>query len=452
MSKNKEIFTVTVNGMTNMGAGVAKSPEGKTLFVKGGVEGDEADVFVIKETSSYDIAAIETLKKASPYRTETDCGCYKACGGCVFRHVTYEKEKQIKLEHVKEAFRRYASLDIDVNTVETACVDRYRNNVRYPVEKGKDGKLFAGFFSEHSHRVVNVSDCITQKTAMTEVLAEIVKLLNENGLSAYDETSGKGYLRHICLRTNRYGKVSVCFVVNGKKMSESLANVSKAISDRFDNVTGVYVNYNAKNTNVIFGDVTENIIEKEKLTETLCGRTFSISPRSFFQVNTETAELLFERAGEYLGANENDVVIDLYCGTGTVGICTVDKKTKLYGCEIIPEAVSDAAVNAEENGMESFRFDCCDASEGIKRCKELFGDATAMTVDPPRKGLSPETVNAILESGIPKVVYISCNPDTLARDVKLLGEKYKLERISLFDMFPRTSHVETVVLMSRDKE
>lgn len=449
MTKNKLIFPLSITGMTNMGAGVAKEEGGKTVFVKGGVEGDEADVFIIKETASYDIAAIEKLTKASPYRKDPDCDCCKACGGCVFRHVTYEKEKQIKLEHVKEAFRRYASIDIDANDVETANVDRYRNNVRYPVAKGKDGRLFAGFFSEHSHRVVNVSDCLTQKSVMNGVLAACVESLNANGLSAYDENTCKGYVRHICLRTNREGKVSVCFVVNGRTVSEGLENVCKSVAERFDNLTGVYVNFNPKNTNVIFGDVTETVTEKEKLTETLCGRKFSISPRSFFQVNTETAELLFDRAGEYLDASDNDVVIDLYCGTGTVGICTVGKKTKLYGCEIIPEAVADAGVNAEENGMENFHFDCCDASEGIKRCAELYGHATAMTVDPPRKGLSPETVNAILESGIPKVVYISCNPDTLARDVKLLGEKYKLKKISLFDMFPRTSHVETVVLLSR---
>ncbi len=450
MSKNNEIFTVNITGMTNMGAGVAKEDNGKTLFVKGGVEGDEANVFVIKKTSSYDIAAIDSLEKASPYRREVDCQCYKQCGGCVFRHIEYEKEKLIKLEHVKEAFRRYASMDIDVNCVETAMEDRYRNNVRYPVEKGKDGKLFAGFFSEHSHRVVNVSDCLTQKSEMTDVLKEAVSLLNECQLSAYDETSGKGYVRHICLRTNRKGKVSVCFVVNGRKTTERLRNVCAALMERFDKVTGTYVNYNDKNTNVIFGDVTEKVSEKEKLTETLCGRTFSISPRSFFQVNTETAEMLFDRAGEYLASSENDVVIDLYCGTGTVGICTVGKKTKLYGCEIIPEAVEDAKVNAEENGMESFHFDCADASEGIKRCTELFGKATAMTVDPPRKGLGEDTVKAILESGIPKIVYISCNPDTLARDVKLLGEKYKLEKISLFDMFPRTSHMECVALLEYD--
>lgn len=450
MAKNDVLFSLKIEDMTNLGCGVAKSG-GRVVFVKGGVRGDVLDALIIKETKDYSVAAVKNIISPSPYREENRCESYKACGGCVFRHISYVEEKRIKLDYEVNAFRKIAGVDIMPEGITTVSPDGYRNNIRYPVGVDKNGRLFAGFFAEHSHKIINAENCLTQKPAFTPVVKYLFELFNRGGFTVYDETTGEGYLRHVCLRTSREGRVSVCVVINGQ-VNKQLKDVAKEAEKSQNSVVSFFANINTKKTNVIFGESTITLFEKESLTEKICGKTFKISPRSFFQINTETAEIMFEKAAEYLDLKGGEVLLDLYCGTGTVGICVSPEEVKLIGCEIIPEAVEDARENAKLNGINDFTFVCGDASEGVAACIEKYGVPDAITVDPPRKGLSTETINAILESKTKKLVYISCNPDTLARDVKILtGSGYTLNRITLFDMFPRTSHVECLVLMSRAK-
>ena len=453
MAKNEILSSLTIKDMTNLGHGVADH-DGRVVFVKGGVRGDVLDAVIIKETKSYSVAAIKNLISPSPYREDNKCTCYKTCGGCVFRHISYDEEKRIKYNYVVNAFKKIAGIDITPESIDTHTSDGYRNNVRYPVGVDKDGRLFPGFFSEKSHNIIKVENCLTQKPAFIPVINYIFKAFNENNLTAYNEETAKGYIRHVCLRTSRDGKVAVCVVINGE-VDEKLKKIAEKVVRDNGSVVSFSANINTKKTNVIFGEKTTVLIEKESLTEKICGKAFKISPRSFFQVNSETAEMMFDKAREYLDLKGGEVLLDLYCGTGTVGICVAPDGVKLFGSEIVPEAVEDAWENARINNVGDYTFVCGDASEGAAKCVEKYGIPDAITVDPPRKGLSEETVDAILSSGAKKLVYISCNPDTLARDVKILTQSptsaYTLSRITLFDLFPRTSHVECVTLMSRAK-
>ena len=449
MSKNQQFNAIKIESMTNLGAGSAHLPDGRVVFVKGGVTGDLADVKIIKETAAYSVAIVENIIESSAYRAVNTCPSYLRCGGCVFRHIDYELEKRVKEEHVKSCFKKYAGTDITPEPVKTFSADRYRNNVRFPLGKDKDGKIIAGFFSESSHRIVKVEKCLAQKECFDHVVASALDIFNLLSISVYDEISGKGYLRYLCLRCSRENDVSVCVVVNSDSVSGKLAAAAERIS-HIEGVCGVYVNFNARKTNVIFGENTQTLYEKKPLVETICGKRFNISPRSFFQVNTETAEMLYNKAAEYLDVKDGGVFVDLYCGTGTIGICAASNGSSLYGCDIIPEAIENAKQNARENGIDSFRYDCADASEGIRACINEFGRIDSLIVDPPRKGLSSETVRAIIQSGICRFVYISCNPDTLARDAaEFIKAGYRVDRAALYDLFPRTSHVETACLLSR---
>ena len=450
MSKKQIFRSIRIENMTNLGAGVGKLPDGRVVFVKNGVTGDVLDIEIIKETAAYSVAAICGAEIESEYRVRNLCEPYKRCGGCVFRHIDYEYEKQIKRGYVVNAFKKIAGIDIDPEPVVTYKSDRYRNNVRFPLGKDENGKIVAGFYSESSHRLVKVEKCLAQKECFDNVLAQTLDILNGYGFSVYDESTGNGELRFMCLRCNRENDVSVCIVVNSGAVSAKLASAAGRIA-RINNVCGVYANLNAEKTNVIFGEKTFTLCENKPLYETICGKGFLISPRSFFQVNTETAEMLFYKAAEYAECG-GGVFLDLYCGTGTVGICVSPSDCALYGCDIIPEAVENARANALADGRERFRYDCADASEGIAACMREYGRIDTLIVDPPRKGLSPQTVNAVGESGVNRFVYISCNPDTLARDVKELSRfGFAAERAALFDLFPRTSHVESVTLITRNR-
>ena len=449
MSKIRKISDAKIEDMTNLGAGVARDTDGRVIFVKNAVSGDVCDISIIKDTAAYSVAIPDGFSARSSYRCDAGCEVFKSCGGCVFRHISYELEKVIKERYVKNVFKKIASIDIEPEPVVTFSADRYRNNVRFPLGKDKDGRIVAGFYSESSHRLVKVEKCLAQKECFDSVLKETVSVLNEIGFSVYDENRGEGYLRYLCLRCNRDDDVSVCVVVNAAHADEKLGKAAEMISE-IENVCGVYANFNTKKTNVIFGESTETMCEKKPLYETICGKKFLVSPRSFFQVNTETAEMLYNKASEYLGCADGGVFADLYCGTGTIGICIASERSALYGCDIIPEAIENAKQNALDNGVNRFRYDCADASGGIKACTEEFGRIDSLIVDPPRKGMSPETVRAVIESGVGSFIYISCNPDTLARDVcEFMKAGYSVEKCALYDLFPRTSHVETVTLITR---
>lgn len=450
MSKNNRIKTLAVDDMTNTGLGVA-SDNGKVVFVKGGVRGDIAEAEIIKTTKNFDIARIKRLITPSPRREVNTCGSYKECGGCVFRHVSYEEESRAKTRHVADCLKKYAGVAILPEEIQTYSTDFYRNNIRCPIGSDKNGELFYGFYSERSHKIIKIDECLTQMKCFTPILKELFVSLNSRGFSAYDEKSGTGLLRHVCLRCSLAGKVSLCLVINGAA-TKSLAETAKEIGERFENLISFSLNINHNRTNVIFGGETIVLFEKERLVESVCGKRFEISPLSFFQVNTVTAEMLFNKAKEYLNFKAGEVLLDMYCGAGSVGISVLPDGAKLFGVEEYRGAVEDAKRNAELNGVGEYGFLCGDAAEGLSACEARFGRPTAIVVDPPRKGLSGKAINAIISSGAEKLLYISCNPSTLARDISsLITGGFSPINLALFDLFPRTSHVECVTLMSRAK-
>jgi 23S rRNA (uracil1939-C5)-methyltransferase len=324
----------------------------------------------------------------------------------------------------------------------TGCPDRYRNKVQYPV--GKDWKI--GFFAEHSHDIVEVSDCLAQDESFTEILDEIVRFGKEKKIPPYDFESGKGLVRHIYLRKGRgCGDIMVCLVINGKTMREA-PELAKILVSRFPAIKSVILNINEKRTNVILGDKNITVYGSDTIEDIFCGLKVKISPKSFYQVNRECAELICKKAAELADLKPSEKLVDLFCGIGTIGLSMIKDypESSLIGVEIIPDAVENAKENAALNHMKNTNFICGDANS------PEISEADIIVVDPPRKGCASELIKRIAEISPSRVIYVSCNPDTLARDCKLFdAEGYKVTRAFAADMFSRTGHVESVVCLTR---
>ncbi len=441
--KKNDLYTVEISDMNNLGAGICKI-DGKVVFVRGGVTGDKLEIGIIKSLSDYAVARVNKIIESSPIRSENDCPSFKRCGGCSFRHVKYESEKIFKKNYVENAFKK-VGLSVEVEDIlSTGHPDRYRNKVQYPV--GKDWRI--GFFAEHSHDIVEVSDCLAQDGDFTEILDEIVKFGKEKNIEPYDFESGKGLVRHIYLRKGRgSGEIMVCLVANGKKLPNS-DELCRRLTSRFPDIKSIILNINEKRTNVILGDKNTTLWGKDTIDDIFCGLKVKISPLSFYQVNRECAELICKKASELADLKAGESLVDLFCGIGTIGLSMIKNfpDAHLIGVEIIPDAVENAKENAAANGMTNARFICGDANS------PEITDADVIVVDPPRKGCSAELIKRISETSPSRVIYVSCNPDTLARDCKLFDtEGYAVTKAFAADMFSRTGHVETVVLLSHLK-
>lgn len=439
--KKNELYTVEISDMNNLGAGVCKI-DGKVVFVRGGVTGDTLEIGIIKDLSGYSVARVNKIIKPSPIREDNLCPSFKRCGGCSFRHVKYESEKLFKKNYVENAFKK-VGLSVKVEDVlSSGCPDRYRNKVQYPV--GKNWEI--GFFAEHSHDIVPVTDCLAQDGDFTEILDEIVKFGKENNISTYDFENGKGLVRHIYLRKGRgSGEIMVCLVINGKKLPSS-DELCKALTERFPNIKSIVLNINEKQTNVILGDKNVTLWGKDTIEDIFCGLKVKISPRSFYQVNRECAELICKKASELADLKAGERLVDLFCGIGTIGLSMIKdfKGAELLGVEIVPEAVENAKENAAANGMTNAKFICGDANS-----PEITG-ADVIVVDPPRRGCDVSLIKKIAEISPSRVIYVSCNPDTLARDCKVFSENgYTVTKAFAADMFSRTGHVESVVSLTR---
>ncbi len=439
--KKNDLYTVEISDMNNLGAGICKI-DGKVVFVRGGVTGDKLEIGIIKNLSDYAVARVNKIIEPSPIRTENDCPSFKRCGGCSFRHVRYESEKLFKKNYVENAFKKVGlSVKIE-DVISTESPDGYRNKVQYPV--GENWKI--GFFAEHSHDIVEVSDCAAQDKEFSAILDEIVKFGKANKIPTYDFESGKGLVRHVYLRKGRgSGEIMVCLVVNGESLPSS-DKLCKALAERFPAIKSIILNINEKRTNVILGEKNITLWGKDTIEDIFCGLKVKISPKSFYQVNRECAELICKKAAEFAELISGERLVDLFCGIGTIGLSMIKDfpDAELLGVEIIPEAVENAKENATANGMTNAKFICGDANS-----PEITG-ADVVVVDPPRKGCSSELIKRISEISPSRVIYVSCNPDTLARDCKLFdAEGYKVTRALAADMFSRTGHVESVVCLTR---
>ena len=462
---------VDVIDMNNLGAGIAKV-DGAVVFVRGGVTGDVADVEIIKATSGYFVARIVRLVRASEHRIASECPVSNRCGGCVFRNITYEYETEIKRSIVEGAMRR-AGLDIGVLPVLTAGRDsRYRNKALYPIgrlrissnnKKSQKDRRFRsdayipaiGFFADHSHELIPLPgecDCLLAPESFGEICEFTRLYITENHVPPYDETTGKGIARHLYLRSSETtGEVMVTLVLTCE--AAWITDFAERLMSEFPFVSGVFLNINPEKTNVVLGRDFRLIRGKGVLTDELRGRKFEYSPGSFWQVNRGAAELLLNRAAEMADIHEGDRVLDLFCGIGTVGMAVSPADAELFGIEIVESAVMNARRNAELNGFTRAAFACCDADDpdAVRKALEPFrGSLDAVLIDPPRGGCDQSLIDIIAGLDAKRIVYISCNPNTLARDLVIFREKgLAAEWVQPVDLFPRTGHVETVCLLSK---
>ena len=440
-----QIYTGTVESYSSEGLGIVRL-DGAVVFVPGAVRGETIDLKITKVMKTAAAGEIVKIHNPSPDRAAPECPWYGQCGGCDFQHLTYPEELRAKRQRVQDALTRLGGADVQVEEILGAKnPHHYRNKSQYPV--GADGAI--GFYRARSHRVVPVKRCLIQPEAADKTAAAVGEWMRRYKIPAYDETTGKGLVRHIYVRVNQKGESLCCVVINGKQAPrepELAAYVCAAVP----HTVGVLVNSNTKRGNVILGEKYRTLWGQDFLMDTLCGLAFKLSVPSFYQVNHDQAEVLYGRALAYAGLTGAETVVDLYCGIGTITLCLARQAGRVIGAEIVPAAIRDARENAARNHIENAEFFCGDAAEAAARLEAEGLRPDVITVDPPRKGLAPEVIGSIAAMGPSRVVYVSCDPATLGRDVKRFGELgYRSVRACAVDMFPGTRHVETVVLLSK---
>ena len=441
------IYTAVIDGYSSEGLGIARV-NGAVVFVPHAVRGEEIDLRITKVMKTSCAGEIVKIHNPSPERMEPECPYAGKCGGCAYRHLTYPEELWAKRQRVQDALTRIGGLELTVEEILGAKnPEHYRNKSQYPV--GADGSI--GFFQARTHKVVPIRRCLIQTETADRTAQAVGEWMRRYKISAYDETTGKGLVRHVCVRVNRKGESLCCVVVNGNKVPrepELAAYVTAAVS----HTVGVLLNSNTRRGNVILGDKYRTLFGRNYLMDTLCGLKFKLSMPSFYQVNRDQAEALYGKALEFAGLTGNETVLDLYCGIGTITLCLAKAAKRVIGAEIVPPAIRDAKENALRNHVENAEFFCGDAADIAAKLESDGLRPDVVTVDPPRKGLAPEVIASVAAMGPEKVVYVSCDPATLGRDVKIFREfGYEAKRAAAVDMFPGTAHVETVVLLSKGK-
>ncbi|MBR2604846.1 MAG: 23S rRNA (uracil(1939)-C(5))-methyltransferase RlmD [Firmicutes bacterium] len=446
VKKNEEL-ELTIDSVTLEGAGVGRV-DGFALFVPGALAGERVRVHVIKVTASYAVGKLMEVVEPSPHRMEPRCPVYAKCGGCAFGHVTYEEELRIKERHVADALTRLGGLT-DVHIRPIIGMDRperYRNKGAFPYGMTDKGPAF-GFYAPRSHRLVPVQDCLIEQESVCRAVNAIQTWAEQNHITPYDEGTGKGCLRHAVARVTTSEELMAVIVTRGDLPHK------KELIDAMSFADSVYWNRNDRNTNVIFGDRFTQLSGRPTLRETLCGLDFEVSPRSFLQVNPVQTQRLYGAALELLSPQPDETVADVYCGIGTISLLLAQKAGQVIGIEVVPEAVENAKENAARNGIQNASFLCAPAEEALPKLVAEGRTVDCLTVDPPRKGCEPQVIDAILASGARRMVYVSCNPATLARDVKLLtAGGFTVQAVQPVDMFPCCGHVETVCALSKLSE
>ncbi|MGN0985062.1 MAG: 23S rRNA (uracil(1939)-C(5))-methyltransferase RlmD, partial [Candidatus Enterenecus sp.] len=441
------VYRAVIGGCAGDGAGVARV-DGMVVFVKGGIRGETADICIEHIGHNAAWAHIETLIDPSPARVEPDCPYYTACGGCQFRHMTYAEELEAKRIWVEDALTRLGGADVKVEVIHGGLdAGRYRNKVQFPV-----GRNAIGYYRGRTHQVIDIEDCLLQPELDTAARRTVKEWMERFHVPAFDEKSGKGLLRHLYLRTNSGGEVLCCLVVNGRDVPHS-EELTEALRAAVPGLAGLVLSVNTRKTNVILGDEYRTLWGRDWLEETLCGHTFRLSVPSFFQINRAQTEVLYGRALEFAGLTGTETVVDLYCGIGTISLTMAERAGQVIGVEVVPQAIEDAKENARRNGLShKTRFECGDASDLAARLEAEGVRPDVVVVDPPRKGLAPDVVDTIARMAPARVVYVSCDPATLGRDVGRFAQQgYTALRAEAVDLFPRTAHVETVCLLSKLK-
>ena len=449
MLVKNQIYEALVTDYTAEGQGVAHI-EGCAVFLPNAIAGERVRVRIEKAQKTWASGKIVEILEKSPHRVNRECPVAKLCGGCDFWHMDYAEETRLKAERVKTCLNRIGGQQLETVPILAAptCYG-YRNKAQYPVTV-KKGRAFAGFFRAGTHEVVENSRCRILPPEADLVKDKVIDYVNQYRVPGYDETTHTGLLRHIYVRRGAVsGQVLVCLVVNGEKLPKAQELIRRLKT--VPGFTTLVLSVNTRKGNAVLGDKFITLHGPGYIEDTLCGLTFRLSPRSFYQVNHHQAQRLYETAIAQAGITKQDTVLDLYCGVGTITLAMASAAGKVIGVEVVPQAVEDARDNAKRNGIENAEFFCGDAGQAALQLEREGVRPDVVVVDPPRKGLNADTIEALSRMSPRRIVYVSCDPATLSRDVALLKERgYELKTAQAADLFPRCAHVETVVLLSRE--
>ena len=450
--KKNQRMTVSIIDLTHEGMGVAKV-DGYPLFIENSLPGEEVEVIVVKVGNKFGFAKVEKWLVESPDRQPIENVDLLRTGIAPLSHLSYAKQLEFKQEQVQNVMKKIAKMP-EVTVYETLGMDTpfgYRNKAQIPVRR-VDGELTTGFYRKNSHQIIPIEDFYIQDPEIDKAIVTIRNILRRFDVRAYDEESHKGMLRHIIVRRGHYSHEIMVILVTRKEKFFKGELIAETINKEIPEVVSVIQNINEDKTNVILGKENRVLFGKDHMIDQLLGNTFRISPQSFYQVNTPQAEVLYQTAIDFAELKKSDVVIDAYSGIGTIGISLADKVKDVYGVEVTPEAIIDAQINAEKNHVENVHYQTGKAEVVMKKWHERDIKPTVIVVDPPRKGLTESFIQSAAEMSPDKVVYISCNPATLARDLKLFQDLgYKTEKIQPVDLFPQSYHTDAVALLVRDK-
>ncbi len=436
---------LAIRGYGSDGQGVASLPDGMTCFVSGALRGETCLVQLDKVGKTAAWGHVKKVLEPSPARLSPDCPWYALCGGCALRHMTYDEELAFKRQKVEDCLRRIGGVQTPISRIYGANnTERYRNKVQFPISGAS-----IGFYAAGTHAVTDVADCLLQPLPAARLREAVKTYMARYAVPAYDEGTGRGLLRHLYVRVNRAGESLCCLLVNGSALPQEEA-LTELLRQAEPGLQGVVLGVNEKKNNVILGDSYRVLWGEDFLMDRMCGLTFKLSVPSFYQVNTPQAEILYGLALDFAALEGTETVLDLYCGIGTITLCLARRARRAIGAEVVPQAIEDARENALRNRIENAEFFCGDAGEIAARLAAQGVRPDVVTVDPPRKGLAPAVVEAIAAMAPGRVVYVSCDPATLARDVKRFSQLgYALRKAAAVDLFPRTPHVESVALLER---
>ena len=445
--KKNQIYAAVIEGYSSEAYGVCRIG-GRAVFVPRAIAGEEWRVRIVKVGSSAVYARGEELLTPSSERVEPDCPYFGKCGGCDCRHMRYDEELRFKLARVNDALRRIGKQTVMAEEIIGAKETlRYRNKGIFAVAE-REGIPASGFFRERTHELIPVERCLLQDELTERAAAAVTEFMRKSGIPAYDEKSGDGAVRHVfCRRSRKTADASVC-VVTAKGLGDKTASLVDAIRSACPGVSGIVLNVNKTRGNTVLAGDFYTLWGKAEIVDELCGFSFSLSPQAFFQINPPQAEKLYGRALDY--AQGGNLALDLYCGAGTISLCLARRFRHVIGAEIVPEAVENAKANAAANGVDNAEFLCADAAEAAVEFRRRGLSPDAIVVDPPRRGMDEEAIRAVCWMEPERVVYVSCNPATLARDLLLFTELgFTLQNVTAVDMFPRTCHVESVALLTK---
>ncbi len=451
ISKN-EIYDVEIESCTSDTSGVCRV-HGMTVFVPNALPGERIRIKIVKVLSSYAYGRIEEILLSSENRADPECPCYSRCGGCNSRHMNYAAELQMKKNFVNDAFLHIGHLNQGIQKIAASpTAGRYRNKVSYSFAN-RDGKMICGFYRERTHDVIPVNDCLLQPELFSRITGTFTDLLNRFGFKAYEEKDGSGSVRHLFIRRAHKTGETVLVISSARGFGSYTNKITGELTALFPEITGIILNIDKEPGNKLLKGDFHTLWGKNTITDILCGLSFELSPLSFYQVNSPQAEHLYEKVKEFALVSREDSVLDLYCGIGTISLFLAKEAKRVVGVEIVEAAVENAKRNAELNHLDNAEFYCSDASSFKKYTEQIGFIPDSIVVDPPRKGLDRETIECICDYSPERIVYVSCNPATLARDLCFFRDHgYLVTDAEAYDMFPKTSHVETVCCLYHQKK